>query len=238
MIASLLLSAAIWPAPATQDCMPLEDTILLGIAKNTAGELLYCELVSQPQPKSLKISYIKDTKVLAEKTLQYTDNAKKPSVTQKDFRFGELRQADIAEQEIKLQYQANKQKKINSITLPISQVDVIDAGFDSYIREEWSQLQAGKTLSVNFASIPHLKTLPLRVSKQASEKCVHQESEIIFCYLVEIDNALLRLMLGKIKLTYDEQRRLRSFNGVVNILDDKQSTQSATIHYYYRQGHE
>lgn len=239
MLASLLLTAALWPLSVTQYCAPLENTIMMGVTKNAAGELIYCELVSQPTSSSLEVSYVRDTKVFAEKKITYSKNPATPAVVQHDFRFGELRQADVSLQEVRLQYRANKHKKIGVTSIPISQVDVIDAGFDNYIRNHWDELQAGKILSVNFASMAHLKSLPLRISAQASEKCLHptNETQACFYFLVEIDNALLRLLLGKIKLTYDDQQRLVGFKGVVNIIDDKESNQTATISYYYKQNY-
>ena len=237
MLASLLLTAALWPLSASQQCAPQETTIIIGIAKNVAGELLYCEIVSQPTPTSVDINYVRNAKKFAEKKITYGENSETPSILQQDFRFGEMRQAEITSQQVHLNYQANKNKKIRTTSIPTSQVDVIDAGFDNYIRHHWDELLAGKILPVNFASVSHLKTLPLRISAQASEQCVHptNQNQACFYFLVEIDNALFRLLLGKLTLIYDNQRRLVNFNGVVNIIDDKQSTQTATITYYYKQ---
>jgi hypothetical protein len=77
----------------------------------------------------------------------------------------------------------------------------------------------------------------LRISSQPLEKCgrdVNKTPSTHYCFYVEIDNAFLRMLLGNIKLVYDHQRRLEEFNGVVNILSEKESNQTATIHYYYR----
>jgi hypothetical protein len=233
----MLLTAAMWPDSVTEHCTPFDQTLMVGVATSLNGSFLYCELVDQPSPQELKVAYVKDKKVFASKALNYTTDPKMPSVFQKDFRFGEIRQADATEQKIILHYQGNTSKKNTSASIATIDVDVIDAGFDNFVRIHWDELQSGKTLSINFASIAHLKALPLRVTSQPIEKCRKEATpeKSDYCFYVEIDNAFLRILLGNIKLTYDQQHRLEEFNGVVNILSEKESNQTATIHYYYRQ---
>jgi len=237
MLASMLLTAAIWPSAVTEYCSPLDKTLMVGVAKAPNGNFLYCELVDQVSQHELRIDYVKDKKAFASKELKYSADKTKPSVLQKDFRFGEIRQAEVAEEKIKLHYRASSDKKNSSATIARKNVDVIDAGFDNFVRTQWDELQSGKTISINFASIAHLKALPLRISSQPLDKCdrdVNTTPSPNYCFYVEIDNAFLRMLLGNIKLVYDHQRRLEEFNGVVNILSEKKSNQTATIHYYYR----
>jgi hypothetical protein len=237
MLASMLLTAAMWPDSVTEYCAPVDKTLMVGVAKTSNGNFLYCELVEQPSQHLFKIDYVKDKKVFAVKELNYTIGTTMPSVMQKDFRFGEIRQAEAAEQKITLYYQENNNTKSSSAALVSKDVNVIDAGFDNFLRIHWDELQSGKTLSINFASIAHLKTLPLRISHQPLAKCAKEVNtkKSTYCFYVEIDNAFLRMLLGNIKLIYDEQQRLEEFNGVVNILSEKESNQTAKIHYYYRQ---
>lgn len=235
MLISALLIAAIWPITVTQDCEPRSDTIMIGVAKNEADKVIYCELVSQVDEQSLKVSYLAKGKPFAEKSLHFSGSPFIPSVIQKDFRVGELRQADVSEKNVELHYQANTRKKIDKVIIPLQKVDILDAGFDNFIRKNWDELQSGKTLSVNFASMPHLKTLPLRISVQPLDKCLakHDENSPMACYFVEIDNALLRMLLGNIKITYDQHHRLYKFDGIVNVQDDDQDNQKAVIQYFY-----
>ena len=111
----------------------------------------------------------------------------------------------------------------------------MDAGFDNFVRLHWEELSAGKTLSVNFASIAHQKVLPLRVSLQPEDKCAEKSPSPAqaSCFVVEVDNMFLRLLLGNIKLTYDSQHRLQRFDGTVNINNDDEDSQSAVIDYFY-----
>jgi hypothetical protein len=233
----MLLTAAIWPSAVTEYCSPFDKTLMVGVAKSTNGNFLYCELVDQTSQHELKIDYVKDKKVFASKELKYATDTTMPSVLQKDFRFGEVRKAEVTEEKIKLHYQASRDENNSSAAIARKDVDVVDAGFDNFVRIHWDELQSGKILSINFASMAHLKTLPLRISSQPLEKCgrdVNKTPSTHYCFYVEIDNAFLRMLLGNIKLVYDHQRRLEEFNGVVNILSEKESNQTATIHYYYR----
>lgn len=235
MLISALLTAAIWPVDVTKDCEPNADSIMVGVAKNEEGKLIYCELVSQLSEQSIKVSYLTKGKVFAEKILHFSTGPLTPSVIQKDFRVGEVRQADVSEKNVSLHYQASTHKKTNTAVIPLQKIDILDAGFDNFIRGNWEQLQAGKTLSVNFASMLHLKTLPLRISIQPLDKCLSKpdENATLKCFIIEVDNSLLRMLLGNIKITYDKQRRLHEFNGVVNIQDDNQGDQKAIIRYFY-----
>jgi hypothetical protein len=235
MLISTLIVAAIWPVVVTKHCEPKTDAAIVGIARNGSGEVIYCEIANKIDSSSLKITYMASGKVFAEKTLSFSANPFLPSVIQKDFRAGEFRQAVVSNQDIKLSYQPNSRKKIEESVIPLQNVDIVDAGFDKFIRAHWDDLQTGKTFAVNFASIAHLKTLPLRVHAQPIEKCLIKQDDVSIstCFFVEIDSSLFRIILGNIKLTYDQQRRLYEFNGVVNIEDGKQNNQNAIIRYFY-----
>lgn len=237
MLASMLLTAALWPDTVTQLCNFSDATLMVGIAKDSNGNFIYCEQVERPSQHELKVDYLKDKKIFATKELNYKVNSTTPSVVQKDLRFGEIRKAEVSDKTIELRYQANNKKPGASASLSPKDVDVIDAGFDNFVRSNWEELESGKTLSINFASMSHLKSLPLRISRQPMEKCdpTVELKNTTYCLYVEIDNVFLRMLLGNIKLMYDQQHRLEEFNGVVNILSDKEANQTAKIHYYYRQ---
>ncbi len=236
MLASLILAASLWPTQLIQLCSPESNTKILGIAKSPTGDFLYCEKIDASTEHDLNIFYINNGKKFAEKKINYATNPAIPAVEQTDSRSGEVRVAEINQQMLSLQYQASKKDKLLHTDIPLTKVDVVDAGFDYFIRQHWDELQSGKVLSVNFASIAHQKVLPLRVRKLEAEKCIEKSNseENPYCYFVEIDNAFLRLVLGNIKLAYDEQHRLKKFNGVVNIESESGSTQTAIISYYYK----
>jgi len=236
MLASVLIASALWPSTVMQQCSPNDEASIVGIAHSPAGKFLYCEHIEITSERGLNIVYLNNGKQFAEKHIHYTENPATPSVKQIDSRSGEVRVATINQQNLELKYQASKKEKIQRTDIALAEVDVVDAGFDYFIRQHWDELQAGEVLPVNFASIAHQKVLPLRVRMLPVQKCTDDFNFLQqhHCYFVEVDNALLRLVLGNIKLIYNEQHQLINFNGVVNIEDEKGSAQSASIRYYYK----
>jgi len=233
MIASLALTAALWPTEITQTCKPDDQVFMVGVAKDKAGQFLYCENISRPAEHQLHIEYSRDNQVFATKHLSYGQSLKMPDVEQQDSRTGEVREARLVDNQIVLRYQPNRHKKIGEAFIAADKADVVDAGFDNYVRLHWNELASGTIVPINFASMAHLKVLPLRIRNQPLGTCDTQIREG-FCFQVEIDNALLRLVLGNIKLLYDQQHRLQKFDGIVNLTNDKGDNQNAIIYYYYQ----
>jgi hypothetical protein len=237
MINSLALVAALWPDPIMQYCPPPKDVLIVGIARNSRKDFLYCEWFTKVSDQKFTANYVQDSAVFAVKNLDFSTHPFIPTVTQTDYRTGELRASSILNREIKLEYRENENQKHETKSLPVNEVDVLDAGFNDFVRAHWDRLIAGEALPVNFGSIAHLKTLPLLISAKPTLKCknnINKETQQApYCFTVEINNRLLRLLIGNIKISYDKQRRLEEFDGMVNIQDDSQKTQSAIIHYYY-----
>lgn len=233
MIASLALTAALWPAVVTQTCSPGDNVVMVGVARDKAGQFLYCEMISRPAEQQLHLEYSRNNQVFATKHLSYGQSLKMPEVLQQDSRTGEVREAKLVGNQIILRYQPNRHKKISEAYIAADKADVVDAGFDNYVRLHWDELVSGSIVPINFASMAHLKVLPLRIRNQPLQTCDAQVREG-FCFQVEIDNALLRLVLGNIKLLYDQQHRLQKFDGMVNVTNDDGDNQKAIIHYYYQ----
>jgi hypothetical protein len=231
MIASIVLSAALWPATVTDACDPAENVILVGIAQNARQQFLYCEHFIRIDENQFQVNYLRGKTVFAKKNLDYSKNKTSPNVMQIDERSGEIREAIMDDKNVMLHYK--KRTYVSRTSL-----DALDAGFNNYILANWEKLSEGKDLPIHFGSIAHQKNLALRVSKKPSEKCKNKQNQgyvnDLSCFSVEIDNRLLRLLIGGIQLTYDKQRRLHEFDGTVNIEDDKQKSQNALIRYYYR----
>jgi hypothetical protein len=238
MIASLTLAAVLWPAQVAQHCPPPSDALIVGIAYNNHKEFLYCEWFSKISEGKFRASYVRESTTFAVKDLDFSVSLFIPNVTQLDSRTGELREANIVNKQIILKYREDKYQKTEATNLAVNKVDVLDAGFNDFVQSHWHELAAGNALPVNFGSIAHQKTLPLLISAKPLEKCVNVinnlSNQAPFCFMVEINNVILRMLFGNIKLSYDHQHRLQEFNGTVNIQDNKQKSQQAIIHYYYK----
>lgn len=234
MYASLALAAALWPATITEHCPPFRDSIVIGVALNSRREFLYCEYFSQMSEQQVSVNYIRNSTSFASKELDYSINPLIPGVKQIDRRTGEQREAQVEQNKLQLSYKTGTDKQTETATLSLEDVTVVDAGFDNFVKANWDKLIAGKSLAISFGSIAHLKSLPLRIK---STNCSQQKkgSPSQYCFSVDIDNSLLRLLLSSIKINYDENKRLVQFSGVVNLQDDLQKLQSATINYFYKQ---
>ena len=237
MIVSLALTAVLWPSSLQEHCLLTENTATVGYAQNSRGDFLYCESINQLSENEFHIDYVRNKHAFATKELIYSSNLSLPKVVQFDLRSAERREASIDNTDVLLTYQANRTKKISTAKIKRADIDVIDAGFDNFIRAHWSELKDGTLVNFNFASMTQLRTLPLRLKSTPDENCVDKrddDSQHSFCFVVEIDNALLRFLFSNMKLTYDNDRRLHTYRGPVNIQDDGENTQNATIYYYYK----
>lgn len=206
---------------------------MVGVATDKAGQFLYCEVIFRPGEERLDIEYSRNNRLFATKQLSYRQSLKMPEVLQRDSRTGEVREAKLINNQLILKYQPNRDKKMGEAHIAMNKADVVDAGFDNYVRLHWNELASGTIVPINFASMAHLKVLPLRIRSQPLSICDSQAQDG-FCFQVEIDNALLRLVLGNIKLLYDKQHRLQKFDGIVNVTDEEGNNQKAIIHYYYQ----
>lgn len=234
MITSLILASSFWPAEVIQQCAPSSEAIIVAIAENAKHEHLYCEIFTQ-HDKKVHANYTFNSTVIATKELDYTISLNNPQVKQKDLRTGERREATINEKDITLLYQEKSTSKTEKETFPLMESDATDAGFNNFIITHWDELLAGKTVPLDFASISHQRLLPLKISLKSADKCALKKAAAAapICFWVDIDNAFLRLLIGNIKLSYDDERRLIQYDGIVNINDSKGKTQHAVIHYYY-----
>lgn len=237
MISSIALAAALWPAPVTQHCQSIpENVVVVGVALDTHNDFLYCEYFTVPDKNHLHVDYVKDSKPFASKQLDYTNSQITPTVKQIDGRSGELREAELIASKFVMRYQENNADKLNSVTFSAKDVDVVDAGFDNFVKAHWDELVSEKPMSINFGSTVHQKIIPLRIAASPIKKCQVNSTNpaATYCFTVAIDNVILRALISNIKISYDASRRLVQFNGVVNIQSDAKESQTAIINYFYK----
>ena len=94
---------------------------------------------------------------------------------------------------------------------------VADAGFDEFIRLQWSRLLAGQTLPIEFAVPSRLRSMAFSVSR-AGETMLAGEKAWVF--RLKLDG-LLGWLVPAIEVSYGQQsRRLLRFEGLSNLRDD------------------
>ncbi|WP_156316948.1 hypothetical protein [Marinagarivorans algicola] len=217
---------------------------IVGSAHNFEGVLLYCEyhsVITTQYPAEQKtwwVEYysIKDQAIIAKKTLAYQPFDREgiaPSVEQIDYRSGELRRSMYVDDSLKFVYRKDRAQALKTQWLAKSPLLVVDAGFDPFVRSQWSALVNGQPVFFEFGSIAHLRSLPLRVIRKPLDAC-NTHSEAFMCLHVQASNRFLRWFVGELALVYDAQRRLKVFQGTVNLQSDQAKGQKAVITYVYR----
>lgn len=91
---------------------------------------------------------------------------------------------------------------------------VIDAGFDAFVREQWTRLGPGRTVAAPFLLPSRLRTLPLRL--ETVREGIEQGRTVRVLRL-RLDS-WIGAALPEVELTYDVvDRRLRRFRGLGTI---------------------
>ena len=102
---------------------------------------------------------------------------------------------------------------------------VADAGFDEFIRRQWTGLVAGRALPLEFALPSRLRSLPFSVRRQG-EAVVAGEKAWVF--RLKLDG-WLGLVAPSIDVSYGQaSRRLLRFQGLSNLRDDAGKDQLVT----------
>ncbi|WP_226661002.1 hypothetical protein [Microbulbifer aggregans] len=208
-----------------------------GIATDLSnGQVVYCEyhLPAEPgQAGTLSqrqvLYYSPEGNIIAKKTIRRVASPR-PDVLQLDLRHGEQRQVQRGDRGWQLQYQSRQGENVRGVVLARDEVDVVDAGFDEFVRQHWDGLLRGDRVAFDFASPVHGRKVGLRAR---SIPCDEGGSSRV-CIDVDVAQPLLRLFAGSLHLQYDdESRRLLVFEGVSNVLDARGNSQKVRIRYDY-----
>ena len=108
---------------------------------------------------------------------------------------------------------------------------VIDAGFDGFVRQHWSQLVDGEKREFQFPFADQESLVELRIQPQA---CSY-DGTADQCFRLDLANWFLRMMVKPIELGYDaETRQLTRFRGLSNIGDAQGNGLEVEIRYSYQ----
>lgn len=258
MIASIFalsLSVTGCTAPAAVE----SQAQVIGRARTVAGQSTqYCEYFIREQDRWRVLYFSSNGKKIAEKILRSAagraalETESRPTVVQEDFRHGELREATKSADGWLLGYRPTFDGKLQEKRVPARKVDVVDAGFDAFVRKNYTALVAGESIDFGFASPLHGRVIGLRARSVACESGSQS-----LCVDVELASGFLRWLAGaKIYLEYqgpatvkqaeggsegaspaqETKPRLARFVGTVNLLNDEGDSQVLDIEYFYPNG--
>lgn len=231
---SLLAATAI---SAVAHCGYDGEIQAIGLAREPqSGTLTYCEYYLPTENERTRVLYYSPQGFrIAEKTLitsgaEQPRNNPRPEVLQNDYRLGEKREVRRRGERWQMRYRRSGSSGWESVLVGQSAVDVIDAGFDAFVRKNWQVLAAGRGLEFNFASPVHGRAIALRARKAGCRS----EGPDRVCFRVDLAQPLLRFFAGDLYLEYSaDSRRLQFFEGVVNLLDERGQNQRLQIDYRY-----
>jgi len=195
-----------------------EDADLVGVAVDTkTKQPVYIErhsFVELDGERQLQTVYVTpDNKALAKRVVVFepdTDRVQRYRLVQSEIGYQEsIENLTITE----LIGEKQKQKTIN-----ISKKGevIIDAGFSSFILQNWDDLNAGKTLGVNFASPARMGLIKLQI-KRVEQK---EQEDGITKFEMNAANALIRLLISPIEIDYyTDSRQLARYRGMSNLQD-------------------
>lgn len=226
-----MLEVLVLAAAAATGCGYDGATYARGLATDIeTSRLAYCEYHLPAKDGQRRVLYYSPAGFrIAEKLLTDIDGPV-PEVTQQDFRHGEERSARRSNTEWLLTYRERTGQSAEVATLPAAEVDVVDAGFDTLVRQQWDRLAGGQAVTFRFASPAHGRAITLRAQQQRCE----QATPSALCIRVDLAQPLLRMFAGELNLVYERSsRRLLVFEGVSNLLDKRGDSQRVRIEYTY-----
>ena len=201
-LVGLLFASQVWA---------LEEADIVGEARAIgSGDLLYRELHDCSEDgRFCKVFYHNPMgQVIARKQLDYSKSLQAPALQVQDLRLG-------------------TEFRLEGAMAPDL---VVDAGFDNFVRERWTDLSSGDVVRFPFVVVGRQKPLKMKAGLDEDRPCAKEQ----VCLAVTLDGWLLSALLDPIRLVYDSDRRLLQFRGISNIKDENGGSQKVEINYTYR----
>ena len=174
-----------------------------------------------------------DGSLIARKLLDFRSGKLTPSFVQHNIQANEKISISYDQTEVSMSVISNGKEQLDKkipiakgASLPI----VIDAGFDTFIRDNWDKLDSGETRWFLFPLASRSRLISLRVRPAT---CSY-ETEADRCFKLEPSNWLFRMLAAPIELGYDASKvRLTRYRGLSNINDENGDGMVVDIRYSY-----
>jgi hypothetical protein len=190
----------------------------VGIARGVDSSVSYIEHHQYFESGDHLIRYYdSDLRLLLTKELSYPDLPQHPNLKQVDV----LKQTEITIETERNTVFMTEQSLENRGVFKFELTDdvIIDAGFDAYIRANWSSFDRRSTQQFRFAIAGQSRLIQMKISR------VDSDSEGA-SYTVTPRNWLIRLILPTTSLSYDATRQLTRYLGFSNL---KQPGESRSV---------
>lgn len=249
------------PIPSSEESVGTpSDMVIVGDAYDLkGGQLRYRELhyedLTDPLGRVVKTIHYQSDKgdIFAEKTLVFSsqddlrpqlEQYNKSTGRRVSVKRGGDSDLDLPPHLWLLDYQANRETQPTQKTLrerlDSHYMAVIDAGFDGWVAQHWSQLRAGQPQTFLFLAPTKARWIQLQASQApCSNRSFVGLSPLshMTCIVVEPSNPLLRWLVDPIELGYQEQAdgtpKLLQFVGLANLTDREGKGIRVAIRYRY-----
>lgn len=199
----------------------------VGIARDAGSrQVSYIEHHQGLPSGTQRIDYYQaDLTPIAYKLLTYTGRPQHPSIEQENFVLGTRARVEVTADEIKMW--RFEEGKASSSSVPISDSLIVDAGFDAFIKANWSSLQDAPARQVEFAAAGNAQTLKMRLTvEKGIEPGVVKLS-------VTPTSWLVRLFLPRLTFFYSEDRQLLRYEGYSNFVPSDSDSQQVVVEFAY-----
>ncbi len=149
-----------------------------------------------------------DGRVIAFKSLDYSENRKGPALYMRDLR------ADLE----------------HSLDTETRDDVVVDAGFDNYVRMRWDDLLAGEDVIFPFRVLGIDRPVKMKAEVRDDADCPRE----LLCVRVAVKSWFLGLIADPIDVSYSrDERQLMRFAGLSNLRDESGKAEAVDIRFDY-----
>lgn len=212
----------------------------LGATPGDQSALLYSEHHRQRgscegghwQPLSTRVTYQEpDGSERGSKEVDYSVSLLRPSFTLIDSAFDErIEVVNQADRRATISYTESGKKPVE-FTVELSSDTVIDAGFDSWVVQNWEALTAGETVEFQFLAPTRGKTFGFEGARVNDSRPTAGETVI----RIQPTGFLVSFFADPIFLAYDDRRRITDYMGLGNMRRDGGDNHPVHIRYDYPQ---
>ena len=199
----------------------------VGIARDATNTILYIEHHQYFGDGSHIARYFSpDLKLKLEKHLSYPSLSQHPNIQQ--YNYLSTQKITVRNARSGLEVVRTEPGQKLTFTMEKAADIVMGAGFDSFIRANWSALQVHEPMRLRLAVAGHPRLIKVMMRTLKSD----DSGRIIS---VQPTNLLARLMIPEITLAYDVDQRLRLYEGPPNRSLVSTETKSVTIGFRFYQ---
>jgi hypothetical protein len=169
--------------------------------------------------------YQADLTPIAYKLLTYPGRPQHPSIEQENFVLGTKARVNVTPDEIKMwRFEAGKE---SSSSVSVSDVLIVDAGFDAFIKANWVSLQSTPTRQVEFAVAGSARTLKMHLDVEQGD----DPGAIKFS--ITPSSWLVRMFLPSLTFFYGQDRQLLRYEGYSNFVPADSESQQVVVEFAY-----